>query len=415
MKTLKIYLVFVISIFSVAGCSCSYARRIANNVDKDTINIMPFPAKENDTYLLKNDLDLKGKAYLMPKGVTIKLQNCVIQNGILIGQNTKIEGNMPFLDKVTIKGSWNVPEISTKMFKDLNYDNSLRDVMALCNPEVNNKVVIESGVYYVSVEKNEGVGIRVSDNTNLTLNGTIIMKPNQYSNYDVLFINGKNITLSGNGVICGDKEYHLGQSGEWGMGIEIGQAKNVTIDGINVKDCWGDCIYIGDKSKNILIRNCNLTNGRRQGVSITSADRVRISNCVISNVAGTDPQFAIDVEPNKGQTVANISIKNVKSINCVGGFLVTGIAPNSKIRNISFSECEVKGATVKYPVVLMNAETISVNNSIVDSNSEFSMLIQNINSFKAQDNVFRAKGKNHLNRINSKKLEINNNEYIIKK
>ena len=414
MKTLKKSLIFIISIFSFVACSCSNVKNIAIHVEKDTIDLIPFPVKENDTYILNNDFDLNGKTYLMPKGVTIILQNGVMKNGILIGQNTKIEGNLPFLDMVTIQGDWIVPIISSKMFKNLSYDNSLRDVMALCNPAVSNKVVIENGVYYVSVEKNEGVGIRVSDNTNLTLNGTIIMRPNQYSNYDVFFINGKNVTLDGKGVICGDKEYHQGKSGEWGMGIEIGQAKNVTIDGITVKDCWGDCIYIGDKSKNITIRNCNLSNGRRQGVSITSADHVWISNCVISNVAGTDPQFAIDVEPNKGQTVANISIKNVKSINCVGGFLVTGIAQNSKIRNISFSECEVKGATVKYPVVLMNAEAISFDNSSVDSNSEYSMLIQNIKSFKAQDNVFRARGKKHLNRINSKKLEINNNEFIIK-
>ena len=41
-----------------------------------------------------------------------------------------------------------MPDISTKMFKDLDYDNSLRDVMALTNEKIKNKVTIHKGVYF---------------------------------------------------------------------------------------------------------------------------------------------------------------------------------------------------------------------------------------------------------------------------
>ena len=115
--------------------------------------------------------------------------------------------------------------------------------------------------------------------------------------------NVSDITISGNGSIIGDKDAHKGKDGEWGMGIQIMNSKNVTINGLNISNCWGDCIYIGGKSSYISIVNCNLHHARRQGISVTNAYKCKIDNCKIYDIAGTAPEYGIDFEPNADCTV----------------------------------------------------------------------------------------------------------------
>lgn len=69
--------------------------------------------------------------------------------------------------------------------------------------------------------------------------------------------------------MIGDKELHKGTTG-----VYIRNSNNVLVKDISISDCWGDCLYVGSKSQNINVHNCKLINGRMQGVSITSANRV---------------------------------------------------------------------------------------------------------------------------------------------
>lgn len=411
------FLLLVAVVSSTCSCSCSPSKRATVIVATAKGNVITdtFPAKANGIYILNKDFDLNGKTYVLPKGVTIRKNNGVFKNGTLIGQDTRIEGKLPIFDRVTIKGEWNVPEISTLMFKDLNYDNSLRDVMALTNDKVNNKVTIHKGVYFIRLSKNQEDGIRIGSYTNVLLDGEIHLRPNFYSNYSIVKLNGKICSLEGCGAIIGDKFTHTGKVGEWGMGVEVERSNNAIISGLTIKECWGDCIYVGHESGNVTIKKCKLDNGRRQGISITSANHVRIYGCVISNVAGTEPQYAIDIEPNIGKEVTDVIVNNVRSVNCVGGIDVVGIAKNSKIKNVSFYNCTVKGASKKYPMILMKAENVVVENCDIDSKSDYSMLIQDVAILKARNNIFRAKGNKHLNKIHSKDLKMDNNQFFIKK
>lgn len=414
----KSHIILLVSVLAcICSCSCSVSKKttITTCSSEELVVVDTFPTKANNVYALNKDYDLKGKTYLMPQGVTIKINNGVFKNGTLIGQNTKIEGRQPVFDKVTIKGDWNVPEISTNMFKDLSYDNSLRDVLALTNPNVINMVIIEDASYWVSIEENDGSGIKLCDNTIIILKGIIHLKPNGFSNYSIVKVEGENIGIEGIGTVCGDRDEHLGTTGEWGMGIEVAYSRNVTIRNITVKKCWGDCIYVGGNSKYINICDCTLDSSRRQGISVTSGNKIAISNCFISNINGTNPQYAIDIEPNEGEKVIGVTIENVKCENCFGGIQVWGNANEAIVENIVISNCKVSGTKARYPLRLYKANSIVVEHTDVDSDSEYAMLIQNINSFEARENVFRAKGKNHLNRINSRRLELDNNEYIIKK
>ena len=47
------------------------------------------------------------------------------------------------------------------------------------------------------------------------------------------------------------------------------------------------------------IVGCMISNGRRQGLSITSGDNILVENCQIRKVYGTAPQYEIDIEPTQ--------------------------------------------------------------------------------------------------------------------
>lgn len=315
----------IISIAAFWACGSGNAEtpRQAQEVIANTINASILGTVNGNRIIIDKDVDMMGNVCKIPANKTLVFKGGLIKNGVLHGSMTKIECKGKAFNRVTIKGSWDVPEISTKLFADLKYDNSLRDVVALANPKVKNRIVIEKGEYKVKAEQKAKVCVPLCSNTDFILKGTIRLEPNNFKHYYIIQAKGENINIKGNGTIIGDKHTHLGSEGEWGMGINLKGAFNTTISGLTIKDCWGDCIYVGGNSRNVLIERCKLDHGRRQGISVTKADGVTIRNCTIMNVGGTAPEYAIDIEPNKHDSVDNILIENVTVKDCEGGFLVT--------------------------------------------------------------------------------------------
>lgn len=303
--------------------------------------------KDGKTTIIKNVVDMKGEELLLPKNVTLKFEKggC-LKNGSIIAANTSITGyKQGVFDGVKIAGEWNVKYISTAMFRDISQLNSLQNVFALVSENVDNVLIVEDGTYNVSANRNGETILVVPSKTEVIINGSITLLPNDFTNYYIVGLKGENIQLHGKGEIVGDKHTHTGTKGEWGMGVNLAKCKSVDIYDLTIRDCWGDCIYIGTESTDVRINNCTLDHGRRQGISITSAGNVLIENCVISNVGGTAPEYAIDIEPNKNDTIESVIIRNVKSIDCKGGFLTWGGADNCTINNVELHDCYVEGAT----------------------------------------------------------------------
>lgn len=184
----------------------------------------------------------------------------------------------------------------------------------------NGRFVIPEGNHIVKITKEKGAWLTVGDNTELVIDGNIRLEGNGFSSCDIIRVTGRNVRIKGKGSIVGDRDTHKGKNGEWGMGIRLHGATDITLSGLTIKDCWGDCIYIGGKSKNIKIDNCVLRGSRRQGISITKANGVTVSNCRIADISGTNPQYAIDIEPNKHCVVDHVLIRNVTVTGCEGGF-----------------------------------------------------------------------------------------------
>ena len=321
----------------------------------------------NNRVVVSGCLDLQGKTKILPNGYTLDIRNGQIKNGTLVGNQTKLLCSDKVFDHIHFKGTWNVPNISTSLFVDLSYENALKDVVSLANPNVRNTIIIENGIYQVAARKNADVCLPISDNTTLLLNGKVKLKPNAYLRCDIIRAKGNNIRICGSGTIVGDKHTHLGTEGEWGMGIRFHGAKNSSVSDLTIKDCWGDCIYVGGNSKNVTIENCWLDHGRRQGISVTKADSVTIRNCKISNVNGTNPQFAIDLEPNANDTVNHVLIENVEVVECEGGVLaVVGKrnAEKKKIGQVTVRNCKLS-AISRWPLRMKSCEHVSIEDCVI--------------------------------------------------
>ena len=357
-------MIFSVAVFLSCGSGNAETPQQAQKEIVDTVNASILGVVDGDKIIIDKDVDLKGCVCKIPVGKTLVFKGGIIKNGVLHGNMTKIECKGKAFKRVTIKGSWNVPEISTTLFADLNYENSLRDVVSLAHPKVKNRIVIEKGEYKVKAEQKAKVCMPVCGNTDLIIKGTIRLAPNDLKSYNIIQAKGENINIKGNGTIIGDKHTHTGTEGEWGMGINLNRAVNTTISGLTIKDCWGDCIYVGGNSRNVLIEKCKLDHGRRQGISVTKANGVTIRNCTITNVGGTAPEYAIDVEPNSRDSVDNILIEKVTVEDCEGGFLVTRgkLKEGAKtpwIGKVVIQNCQV-ACKRKIPVNVKRCEKVKI-------------------------------------------------------
>ena len=368
MKLTKYFLFcFIFPIlFSISSCYGIIANGSEPLIRTNSLG-QKFPAMAHSVYYLTKDIDLKGQTYILSEDVTIRQSGGVIKNGTLIGNKTMIHNSKALFERVSIQGTWYVENISTDFFVDLTYKNSLRDVLALASPDVNNKIMIKKGIYDISLDEKNKNGIMIPSNTDVVIDGTICLAPNSLAYYEIVKAQGNDISISGKGSIIGDKGNHLGTSGEWGMGLYI-RGNDIRIRNITIKDCWGDCIYINTASK-IHIENCILDNGRRQGISITSGKNIYIMNCMIKNVHGTAPQFAIDLEPNKGDSVNNIYIHKTQIFNCVGGITANGGANNAFLGNVYIEDCFVDENVKANSYQFSYANKVSIKNCTAKNNS----------------------------------------------
>ena len=292
-------------------------------------------------FIVRYEYDLQGDTIFVGDNCLLDFRGGCFKNGVIVGQSTKIRfQETPIFSNIIISGSWNVPYLSSKLFKDIENDNVLDQLFNLTDSLIQNKVIIEDGTYNVSVSKHNEGALLPKSNTEIVLKGRISLIPNPFSAYQIISIMGvKDLYLHGDGVIVGDMythEYQENSSNEWGHGLVIRGSENVIIDGITIKDCTGDCcsigaiasydvnkpVPVGTPSFKVELRNCTFEGSRRQGLTIGFATEVIVDNCEFSGIyrtfKGTEPGAGIDIEPDnvgvkkieRGCDVADITIKN---------------------------------------------------------------------------------------------------------
>ena len=164
--------------------------------------------------------------------------------------------------------------------------------------------------------------------------------PNGRTHYYIIGIKANDVAVSG-GTLVGDRYHHKGKRGEWGYGIRVGSAENVTISGVTAKDMWGDGFYV-EGGKNVTFDGVVADNNRRQGLSIIHAEGVTVRNSLFSNTNGTRPGAGIDIETDRRRWVDGVTITHSAFFGNAG----PGIKIHDKkgpIENVRISDCRFAG------------------------------------------------------------------------
>lgn len=225
-------------------------------------------------------------------------------------------------------------------------------------------VNIPKGVYLIDA----GKGIRLRNGTRLKMDpdAMLIALPETSGNYAVIKVYGIHDARIEGGEIVGERDHHLGKGGEWGFGIDIKGSTSIYISNISVSNCWGDGFYVGGESSDITLDGVTASKNRRQGLSITSCDRILVVNSKFTLTSGTAPSAGIDVEPNKGEKVSNVSIENCEINDNAGcGILTWNDTTNLKIVGCTIENNGLDGIYLKGTV-----STVDVSGNHVADNKK---------------------------------------------
>ena len=289
-------------------------------------------------------------------------------------------------------------------------------IQAAINSGDSNTIFFPPGTYMVNGEGDVGDeehGVTLRSNINIILDPAAIIKhvPTDKTFYNILYIPSTedNIKISG-GTLEGERDEHIGSTGEHGYGIRL-NGTNVTVENVNIIDCWGDGICCFD-CENVTIKDCTIDNNRRQGITVsTDAYDVKIVHNTIKNTNGTAPQYGIDVEPDWNYSKRIVISDNYFEDNVGGSILMYGghgtqivqdVIISDNIMNevnyadkvLSIANCtnvEIHGNVIKSstgkPSILANTcFNLSFDNNVV--NSDYQNSFQYVENSKVCNNVF---------------------------
>ncbi|MBD2865107.1 right-handed parallel beta-helix repeat-containing protein [Paenibacillus oceani] len=235
-------------------------------------------------------------------------------------------------------------------------------------------VYLPKGVYAVDlVDGLKSLSVRSHTKVVMHPEAVIRLKPQSVERYYIVDIqNVQHVEIVG-GTIEGERNSHVGSTGEWGYGIRINESSNVNVSDVSMVDCWGDgAVATGSTpSSHITFENCIFHNNRRQGLTLANTNHVRILNCVFTNTNGTAPQAGIDIEPDNHSIAENIVISNCYFENNSGNGLLLArrdnLEGNTFVRKTIVSNCTFKGNGIS-GVYLKNVTDITVANNVIEQN-----------------------------------------------
>jgi hypothetical protein len=226
-------------------------------------------------------------------------------------------------------------------------------------------ISILSGTYYLDGSNPSYLvasesAVLVPSNVTLNLNGsTFIQVPNSEIQYTLFGVFSASNVVIKNGTLVGDKDSHTYKHNsiapantlEWGFGVELRAASNVTLDNLEIYNMTGDAVMLSGETdflsnggaicRNITIVNSKLHDCRRQGISVIGASNVTIDNNHIYNINGTLPKAGIDLEGELDWPVEFINITNNKITQTGESKLAVDVHAHS--RQVTIRDNTVKG------------------------------------------------------------------------
>ena len=354
------YSFLICLLFTLSSLACARNRIVVTQE-----NVSSVFSSENTTYIVRSEINLNLAEINLP-------QNCIIKfarkgrlvNGVLTGDETQLRGVRKSSLGVELKGTWRVPVIKDSYFdwSSLSDNQILDNISTLLADSVDNHIFLGKPEYRVFLDSSHMYGLTLKSNTKIELKSSIVLEANKLPFYAIIYLSEvDNVKING-GSIVGDVGRHIymeGNSSQWGFGLGIFNSSNIVVTNMHISKCIGDGIYIGggdgvlgdfsNASKSITLQKIISEDNRRQGISITYADGVVIKNCVFKDTGKTEfigPGCGMDIEPNDGQSVRNVIVKNslfqnnCKNLNVsIGGYEVEGDL--CSVEKIRFENCSV--------------------------------------------------------------------------
>ena len=237
-------------------------------------------------------------------------------------------------------------------------------------PTSGGTVHVPAGTYLIDPIRS--VRLRSRMHLQLEAGARLVARKNDAERAYVLTVQEtSDVEISG-GRIVGDREGHLGTTGEWGHGIMIRGASRVTVRDIHISACWGDGISIGavsqrgqrvTSSSDVVIANVVCTGNRRQGLTIGRSRRVRVFDSEFSDTSGVLPGCGIDIEPDAGDDTRDVRIERC----LVRGNQGSGIQIYKRVSGVTITRCTIEGNRA-YGVLAVDATDAVISlNSIGDN------------------------------------------------
>jgi nitrous oxidase accessory protein NosD len=183
-------------------------------------------------------------------------------------------------------------------------------------PTTGGTVYIPAGTYLIDTTRK--INLRSLMLLSMDPNAILKAKTSSVKRAYILYISGKSDVEIVGGQLVGERDSHIYASGttdEWNHGIQIANAKRVTVRDMRVSKCTGDGICIGGASNDVVVQNIVSTENRRQGLSITNCSNIKVYDSEFSYTNGTSPECGIDIEPDPGYTCSDIWIENCRCNN----------------------------------------------------------------------------------------------------
>lgn len=240
-------------------------------------------------------------------------------------------------------------------------------------------------------------GIMVPSGLTLDLgDSTFMMEPNSYPEYTIFaIVNQQNVTIK-NGTLIGDLDDHIyaksdsSPTHEYGFGICISASTNVLIQNVTISKMTGDGIIVegsytkladgGSVSTKVRILDCDISQCRRQGISVIGMRDSEIAGNRIYDISGAAPEYGIDIESELDYIIDSLKIHDNVIYGCAGGAISCNKGNNYEVYNnicsgniltVFSSGIKIFGNTIRdsFIEVMRSSSNITVENNILHGNS----------------------------------------------
>lgn len=256
-------------------------------------------------------------------------------------------------------------------------------------------VFVPAGTYLVDALKS--VKLRSYMMLQLDPGAVLKAKPNSSEQYNVVLVDScTNVEIAG-GQIMGERDQHVGTTGEGGHCLRVRGSQHVTVRDIRLSKGWGDGMTVGPKpryqqhylySQDVAVANIVCTENRRNGLSIGNVIGIQVWDSEFSYTNGTAPQCGIDIEPDK-DIDGNGYCDQVLISNCAMSHNARyGVNVWKRARNVTITGCSID-SNQTCGIVTTGLNGIKFSNNQVHDNQSTGMYIKDgTNGLTIADNTF---------------------------